>query len=80
MLQSSLPACLKTPVLRTGGWNTSQIGLSRRSSKRGGNRGERFRPPPLRYGAAASLGRCFERRLVAGVGVAPTEAELMRLA
>jgi four helix bundle protein len=32
MLQSSLPACLKTPVLRTGGWNTSQIGLPRRSS------------------------------------------------
>ncbi len=42
-LQSSLPACLKTPVLQTGSRITS-------------------------------------RELVAGVGVAPTEAELMRLA
>jgi len=44
MLQSSLPTCLKTPVLQTGSRITSRIFL------------------------------------VAGVGVAPTEAEFMRLA
>jgi len=34
-LQSSLPTCLKTPVLQTGSRITSKIGLPRRSSKRG---------------------------------------------